>query len=86
MLWLVITGAGVAIGLWMASMTSYCGLCLFGPPRFAAWECCLVGFAVSAIGYGAVVIFWRDFLPASIRAVRSATHFLFEDLGQRQTD
>jgi hypothetical protein len=85
-LWLAIVAAGVATGLWMASMTSYCGLCLVAPARFATWECCLVGFAVSAIGYGATVVFWHDFLRSSLSEIGRLWRFLFEDLVQHQTD
>jgi hypothetical protein len=86
MLWVVGLGAGIAVGLWMASMTYFCTFCLFAPPRFAVWECCVVGLGVSVIGLGTIVAFDREFLPASRGGIRRVSRFLFEDLAQRQTD
>jgi hypothetical protein len=86
MLWVAGITAGIVAGLWMASLTYYCTFCLFAPPRFAWWECCLVGFASSAVAIGAIIAIDRGFLPNSVRSVRKLSRFLFEDLTRRQTD
>jgi hypothetical protein len=33
MQWVAGITAGIVAGLWMASMTYYCGLCVFAPPH-----------------------------------------------------
>jgi uncharacterized membrane-anchored protein len=86
MLWMAGVTAGIVAGLWMASMTYFCVFCLVAPRRFAAWESCLVGFAVSAVLLGAIIATDRGFLPSSVRAVRQLSRFLFEDLTGRQAD
>lgn len=86
MLWVAVLGAGIATGLWMASITSYCALCVAAPPRFATWQCCIAGLAVSAVGFGVTTALSRAFLPASVGGIRRASRFLFEDLARRQTD
>jgi hypothetical protein len=86
MLWMAVVSAGIATGLWMASMTYYCVFCLFAPPRFATWQCSLVGFVVSAGGFGLIIALDREFLPASFGGVHRVSRFLFEDLAKRQTN
>jgi len=85
-LWLAVLGAGVAAGLWMASMTKDCLLCLVAMPRFATWQCCTAGVAVSGLTFGVIVALDRAFLPASLVVIRRVSRFLFEDLAQRQTN
>ena len=67
-------------------MTYYCEFCMFAPQRFATWQCCVVGFVVSVMGFGAIIVLDRGFLPASFGAIRRISRFLFEDLAQRQTN
>jgi ABC-type multidrug transport system permease subunit len=86
MLWVAVVTAGIVAGFWMASMTYYCGLCVFAPPRFAAWESCLVGCAVSTVLFGAIIALDREFVPSSVRGIRQVYRFLFEDLAGRQTN
>jgi hypothetical protein len=83
-LWVAIFGAGIAAGLWMASMTYDCLLCVVALPRFGAWQCCIAGVAVSGLAFGVTVALDRSFLPASLVRIRRASRFLFEDLAQRQ--
>src|ERR1700733_3764101 len=66
-LWVAGIAAGVVAGLWMASVTYSCGLCMFAPPRFAAWESCLVGCGVSAVLFGAIIALDREFVPRTVR-------------------
>jgi hypothetical protein len=84
--WVAGVSAGIVAGLWMASMTYYCAFCLFAPPRFATWQCCMVGLAVSVTGFGAIIALDREFLPTSFGGIRRVSRFLFEDLCQRQTN
>ncbi len=86
MQWVAGITAGIVAGLWMASMTNYCSLCMFAPPRFAAWESCLVGCAVSVVLFGAIIALDREFVPGIVRGVRPVSRFLFEDLAGRQTN
>lgn len=86
MQWVAGITAGIVAGLLTASMTDYCGLCMFAPPRFAAWESCLVGCAVSVVLFGAIIALDRGFVPSSVRGVRKVSRFLFEDLARRQTN
>lgn len=83
-LWIVALGAGIATGLWMASMSYYSEFGLVAPPRFATWQCCIAGFAVSAVGFGIVVALNRAFVSTSFGGVRRVSRYLFEDLAQRQ--
>jgi len=85
-LWVAGIVAGIVAGLWMASMTSPCGLCVFAPPRFAAWASCLVGCAVSVVLFGAITALDREFVPSSVRSVRHVSRFLFEGLAGQQTN
>lgn len=85
-LWVAVLGAGIAAGLWLASLTYDCVFCLFAPPRFATWQCCMAGVAVSALTFGVTVALDRAFLPASLVGIRRVSRFLFEDLAQRQTN
>jgi hypothetical protein len=84
MSWAAVVSAGIAAGLWMASMTYSCELCVFAPSRFAAWQCCVVGFVVSAMAFWAIRVIEREFLPTSLDGIRRVRRFLFEDLAQRQ--
>jgi hypothetical protein len=86
MLWVAGVTAGIVAGLWMASMTYDCLLCLYAPPRFAAWESCLVGCAVSAVLFAAIIALDREFVPSTVRGIRQVSRFLFEDLAARQTN
>lgn len=86
MLWVAGIVAGIMAGLWMASMTYPCGLCVFAPPRFATWESCLFGCAVSVVLGGAIIALDRQFVPSSLRGVRQVSRFLFEDLAGQQTN
>lgn len=86
MLWMAGIGAGIAAGVWMASMTYDCVFCLFAPPRFAAWESCMVGLAVSVVLFGLIIAIDRGFEPSTVRAVHQLSRFLFEDLTGRQTN
>jgi hypothetical protein len=86
MQWVAVVTAGIVAGLWMASMTGYCGLCLFAPPRFAAWESCLVGSAVSLVLFAAIIALDREFVASTVCGIRRVSRFLFEDLAARQTN
>jgi hypothetical protein len=81
-----VLAAGIAVGLWMASMTRDCLLCLVALPRFATWQCCVVGVAVSGLAFGVIVTLDRAFLATSLVGIRRVSRFLFEDLAQRRTD
>jgi hypothetical protein len=83
-LWVALVGAGIAVGLWVASMSYPCGICVVELPRFATWQCCLVGFAVSAMGFVAIGALDHAFVSTSFGGTRRAARFLFEDLAQRQ--
>lgn len=83
-LWIVVLGAGIAAGLWMASMTYYSEFGLVAPPPFATWQCCIAGFAVSAVGFSIVIALNRAFVSTSFGRVRRVSRCLFEDLAQRQ--
>ena len=85
-LWLAVVSAGIAAGLWMASMTYDCLMCLVALPRYATWQCCVAGAAVSGLAFGVTVALDRAFLRASLVGVRRVSRFLFEDLAQRQTN
>ena len=85
-LWLAVLGAGVAAGLWIASLTYDCLMCLVALPRYATWQCCVAGVAVSGLAFGVTVALDRAFLRASLEGVRRVSRFLFEDLAQRQTN
>ena len=78
--------AGILVGLWMASMTYYCEFCLFGPPRFAIWQSCLIGFLPLAVVLSALIVVYREFFHAFLRGLRIVSRFLFEDLTPRPTD
>ena len=84
--WGAVLAAGIAAGLWMASMTYFCTFCLVAPPRFATWQCCMVGVATSGLAFGVTVALDRTFLPASLVGIRRVSRFLFEDLAERQTN
>jgi hypothetical protein len=84
--WAAVIAAGIVAGLWMASIRYPCGLCTFTAPRFAAWESCLVGCALSVGLWGVVFALDREFVPSSIRGARHVSRFLFEELAERQTD
>lgn len=86
MLWVAGIAAGVVAGLWMASMTYSCGLCVFAPPRFAVWTSCLAGCAASLVVFGAITALDRHFVPSSFRGVRQVSRFFFEDLARHQTN
>jgi hypothetical protein len=86
MLWVAVLAAGIAAGLWMASMTRDCPMCLVALPRFATWQCCMVGVAVSGLAFGVTVALDRAFLAASPVGIRRVSRFLFEDLAERQTN
>jgi hypothetical protein len=73
--------AGVIFGLWMASLSYPCLLCVFAAPRFALWESCLVGATVGGLVLIVAVLVDEALLPRSARGLRSARHFLFKDLG-----
>jgi hypothetical protein len=83
-LWIAVFGAGIAAGLWMASMTYYTEFGLVAPARFATWECCVGGFAVSVVGFGIVTALNRAFVSTSLGGIRRVSSYLFEDLAQRQ--
>ena len=77
---------GVAVGLWTASMTVECvfNMCMFAPPRFAAFECVVMGLlAATAIPVVAMAVN-QDFLPATAETYRTITRFLFEDLSRQR--
>src|SRR5579863_6038255 len=76
---LAVVGAGIAAGLWMASMTYDCLMCLVALPRYATWQCCVAGVAVSGLAFGVTVALDRAFLRASLVGVRRVSRFLFED-------
>ena len=75
--------SGIAVGVWMASMTYYCEFCLFAPARFATWQSCLGGSVASALVFGAIIALDREFLSTSFRALSMVSRFLFEDLTRR---
>lgn len=82
---------GIAVGLWTASMELTCpAFCMFGPPRFAAIECVLMGALIAISVLVAALAVNRDFPAASAqsfrmitRCYRTVTRFLFEDLTRR---
>jgi hypothetical protein len=61
-------------------------LCTFAPPRFAAWESCLVGCAVSVVLFGLIIALDHEFVPNSLRGIRHVSRLLFEDLAAPQTN
>lgn len=85
MQWVAVIAAGIVAGLWMASMRYPCDLCTFTPPRFAAWESCVVGCVLSVGLCGVIFAVDRAFVPSSIRGARHVSRFLFEELAERQT-
>jgi hypothetical protein len=83
---------GITVGLWTASMQRNCpGLCLFGPPRFAAIECVLMGALISIAVLMAALAVDQDFPSETdqtyrtiMRYHRTITRFLFEDLSRQR--
>jgi hypothetical protein len=76
---------GIAVGLWTASMTDDCPFsCVIGRPRFAAFECVVMGvLAAIAIPVIAILVN-QDFPRETAESYRTVTRFLFEDLTRQR--
>jgi hypothetical protein len=81
----VSVAAGVLSGLWLSSLDNPCpAFCLFATLRFAAWESSVFGGAVASLGLIIANFSDAELVPRCAHGLRSAWHYLFEDLSHHQ--
>lgn len=85
LLYIVSAITGIVFGIVAAQVTYDCiGLCLASRPRFAIWQCGLIGFGTAAIVLIACAVFDEEFIPVTRLWLRAARRRWLGDVRKRQ--
>ena len=87
MLYIVSAITGIVFGIVAAQVTYACPKsCLAPQPRFAFWQCGLIGFGTAAIVLIACALFDEEFIPVTRQWLRAARRRWFGDMRKPQQD